>query len=257
MAAPESAALMAVRASTEQNRTEEPRSSLSGLASHSSGIPSRLHQETISTLAKKRAPGQPAKGAGNLISIPALPEQPSLVPLSTYVVIPTGTTMASRSLHPGAVSPASGQIPVALGPGMTADAAKAAYGAASAALGALGRVSYQRESDGVNKAAAQREVSGEGQSVQAGPERGVGGGEVPSGAVHGGACGGAVQVPGQVEGAGERGTGGGMRAPAVRFDLTDGMRRGPSGGMQNEAGGGYVTYVKLPEPRRFSLSQMR
>ena len=210
--------------------------------SSSGCISSRLLQDTVSTLAKKRIPGQPEKGIANLISLnPPLPEQqPSTAPLSTYVVIPTGFAVPHPHYPLQGAAPSSGQQGHKLSPRMAADAAKAAY---SAALDALGRSSHGSESRGVDDL----------QNAPHCPE--------PAGQLEGGASVGSNVRAEPLKGPAGEGDAdvrvASRAAAVVRFDLADGMRRGPRDGLQEEAGGRNVTYVKLSEPRRFNISQMR
>ena len=254
-----------------------------------SHIASRLHHDTISTLSQKRGGtaaaadhgaaglGRPAAnssgvGSGNLLTIPALPAQPAMAPLSTYVVMPqtstvttaprtTVTSEASKQQQPSLKS----ALP-SMTPGAAADAARAAYGAANAAMGALGLASQIT-------ATAQRASLGSGQVayVDGWPEpvglpgSGAAGGEVFLASVRGGGVAGGCQrgpLDGSCDGGPPSGGGnalgpsqeGGIRT--VKFDLVR-PAEATAAGTQGSGASSAVTYVKLPEPKRFSISQMR
>ena len=215
-------------------------------------VASRLHQGTVSTLAKRRAPGQPG-GATNLLTIPALPPQPAMAPLSTYYVAPSDVAAAAPRRA----------VPVAsvLSPGLSSDAIHAAYGAAEAAASALGLAAWAARPSA--SMAARGEVRytgvlGEGPEPVGMPGGGAAAGEMYPGAVHGGA--------GEMYSEAVHGGAGGDLAPGslvnggpqaskkttVRFDLARPSEVGEPRSTSDSA-----TYIKLPQPRRYCLSQMR
>lgn len=201
---------------------------------------SRLGHETISALAKRNSHGRPG-GAPNLVSIPALPAQPVMAPLSTY---------APPQLNPrggAGGGAAGGPEAVLVEPGQGAEAAAAAVEAAGAAALALGVAAGM-----LRQGAAA--VSGAGEQLGMGAARAAGGagaGEREDGGVAQSTSGGVVPGAHRV----------------IRFELSTqgaaaaagaGIGTGPDGGSGVGGGGGgpLMTYVRLPEPTRVDISKL-
>lgn len=204
---------------------------------------SRLGHETISMLAKRNSHGRPG-GAPNLVSVPALPAQPVMAPLSTY---------APPQLNPrggAGGGAAGGPEAVLVEPGQGTEAAAAALEAAGAAALALGVAA------GMLRQGASA-VSGAGEQLGVGAARAAGGagaGERADGGVAQSTSGG--MVPGAHR--------------VIRFELStqgaaaaaghgQGIGTGPDGGLPGSGGGGggpLMTYVRLPEPTRVDISKL-
>lgn len=183
-------------------------------------VASRLHQETVATLAKKRAGNLPG-GAPNLTALPMPVAQPLMAPLSTYVP-------PSRST-PGPLT-------------------------ASALLAGGQKGGIHTIAETIARKEKAQEFAGFGMVY--GQESGQQG----TGAA-GGSSALAAAVPGIMEqlasvpGSGNVSVQGPSDAPrVVRFE-----RRVPStgGGDSGEPAAVPVTVVRLPEPVRFDVTQMR